>query len=120
MTILSLRAGLMAAGAAVAIAMSAGTAQARDVNWSVGINSPGVSVGVGNGYPVYVAPQPIYYAPPPVYYSPPRPVYYAPPAYYAPGHYYRDGHRNRYDRDDRHHRHGGYRGRGHGHGRDYD
>ncbi len=71
MTIFSLRAGLMAAGAAVAIAMTAGTAQARDVNWSVGIHSPGVSVGVGNGYPVYVAPQPIYYAPPPVYYSPP-------------------------------------------------
>ncbi|KQO31958.1 hypothetical protein ASF19_10385 [Acidovorax sp. Leaf84] len=71
------------AGVALALLGGAGAAQARDVNWSVGIGVPGVVVGASNGYyapaPVYVAP------PPPVYYAPPRPVYYAPPpAYYAP------------------------------------
>jgi hypothetical protein len=101
----------MAASAGVALALLAGTgaAQARDVNWSVGIGVPGVVVGASNGY---YAPAPTYYAPPPpVYYAPPRPVYYAPPpAYYAPPPvvYYGDrgyGH-------PRHHRH-----HGHGHGR---
>lgn len=92
------------AGVAAALLAGAGAAQARDVYWSVGVNSPGVSVGVANGgYPVYVAPAPVYAPPAPVYYAPPppRPVYYAPPApvYYAPppGYYY--GHRHH------HHRH---------------
>lgn len=98
----------VAASAGVALALLAGTgaAQARDVNWSVGIGVPGVVVGASNGYyapppPVYVAPRPIYYAPPPpVYYAPPRPVYYAPPAYYAPPPpvYYGHGHRHHRDR----------------------
>ena len=105
----------MAASAGVALALLAGTgaAQARDVNWSVGIGVPGVVVGASNGYyapaPVDVAP------PPPVYYAPPRPVYYAPPpAYYAPPPvvYYGD----RGYRHHRHHRHHGY-GHGYGHGR---
>jgi len=106
-----------AAGVALALLAGAGTAQARDVYWSVGVNSPGVALGVSNGgypvyvapAPVYVAPQPIYYQPPPpVYYAPPRPVYYAPSTYYAqpPGFYYRDrghrhGHRGRGDWGDR-------------------
>lgn len=112
-----------AAGVALALFVGAAPAQARDVNWSIGVSSPGVVVGVNSGYPiygapppvymaprpVYVAPRPIYYAPSPVYYSPP-PVYYAPP----PAYYYRDrdrGHRHgrddrhgRYDRHDRHDR----------------
>ncbi|MFT4240810.1 MAG: hypothetical protein QM569_00890 [Acidovorax sp.] len=93
------------AGVAVALLAAAGTAQARDVNWSIGVSVPGVVVGAGTGYyapaPVYVAPRPVYYAPPPpVYYAPPRPVYYAPPAYYPPpAVVYYDGGR-------RHHRHG--------------
>lgn len=96
---------------ALALLTGAGAAQARDVNWSIGVNSPGVSVGVSNGYgyPVYVAPPPVYVAPRPIYYAPPPPrVYYAPPpaVYYAPppGHYYREGHRGH-----RHHRHHGDR-----------
>ena len=98
-----------AAGVALALLSGAGTAQARDVYWSVGVNSPGVALGVSNGgYPVYVAPAPVYYAPPPpprpVYYTAPAPVYYAPP----PGHYYREH---------RHHRHHHRGHRGH---RDYD
>ena len=73
---------------ALALLTGAGAAQARDVNWSIGVNSPGVSVGVSNGYgyPVYVAPRrctwrrPIItrHRPPRVYYAPPA-VYYAPP-----------------------------------------
>jgi hypothetical protein len=77
-----------------------GAAQARDVYWSVGIDAyPGVSVGVSNARPVYVAPQPVYVAPAPVYVPPPRvyyqpvyqpvyvqpaPVYYGSPYYYGP------------------------------------
>lgn len=94
----------VAAAAGVALLALGGTssALARDVNWAIGLSSPGVAVGVGNGYPVYAAPAPVYYAPNPVYYAPPPPVYYAPPrpVYYAPpvvvgapvyGGYYRGG-----------------------------
>ena len=63
-------AGLCALGAA-------SVAQARDLNWSIGIDSPGVSVGVSNHRPVVVYPQPVYGAPVygrPVYVHP-HPVY---------------------------------------------
>ena len=107
----SIQAMAAAAGVTLALLTGAGAAQARDVNWSIGVNSPGVSVGVSNGYgyPVYVAPPPVYVAPRPIYYAPPPPrVYYAPPpaVYYAPppGYYYREGHRGH-----RHHRHHGGR-----------
>ena len=118
----SLSAWVAAVGVALVALGGVGIAQARDVNWSVGVSVPGVAVGVGNGYSVYTAPAPVYYAPPPpvyyappppvyyappppVYYAPPRPVYYAPPrpVYYAPAPvyygppaypYYRDGRRN--------------------------
>lgn len=98
----------MASGAVAAAALlGASAASARgDVSWSVGINAPGIALGVAA--PTYYAPPPVYYAPPPVYYRPappvyyrPAPVYYAPPPVYyrpAPGYYYR-GHG---------HRHGGY------------
>lgn len=73
-------AGLCALGAS-------GLAQARDVNWSIGINSPGVTVGVSNHRPVVVYPQPVYGAPvygAPVYGRPvyvhPQPVYPVRPA----------------------------------------
>ncbi|GEM_PF-584134 len=109
-----------AAGLALALGVGAAPAQARDVNWSIGVSSPGVVVGVSSGYPMYVAPPPVYVAPRPVYYPPspvyyaPRPVYYtAPPVYYAPppAYYYRDR-----DRGHRHHRHDRH-DRGHGDGR---
>ena len=67
-----------------------GSAQAQQVAWSVGINSPGVSLGMTNAVPVAVYPRhyyrqevvyPRYYAAPQaVYYSQPAPVYYAEPA----------------------------------------
>ena len=98
-----------AAGVALALLTGAGSAQARDVNWSVGVGVPGVVIGASNGY---YAPAPIYHAPPPpVYYAPPRPVYYnAPPVYYAPPQpvYYGGGYRY------------GHRHHGHGHGRHWD
>lgn len=103
-----------AAGVALALFAAAGSAQARsDVNWSVGLSSPGVVVGVNSGYPVYSAPAPVYYAPRPVY-SAPAPVYYAPPppVYYAPPppvYYYRGG-GGYYGGGHHHHGHGG-RGR---------
>ena len=117
---------LKAAAAVLAVAgLGVGSvAQARDVNWSVGIGVPGVVVGASNGYyghnnyPVYTQPAPIY-APAPVYpssyYVQPAPIYYAPPVYRpAPvyigfgGGYY-GGHRHGH----RHHGHRGHGGHGH-------
>ncbi|WP_309679129.1 hypothetical protein [Polaromonas sp.] len=80
------------AGAAGALALAAlgfaGAAQARDnIAWSVGVGSPGVSVNVGNAFPVY-APAPVYVQPAPVYYEP-APVYYQPaPVYVQPRPHY--------------------------------
>jgi hypothetical protein len=110
----------LAAGA-WALSGIATQAQARgnDVYFSIGVNTPGVAVGVSNAPPVYYTPRPVYHAPRPIYYAPP-PVYYVPPpAYYAPRPIYRSqwGHGPRFD--DRRHGHGhGHRGghRGHRHG----
>ena len=105
------------AAALVALAgLAAGAAQARDnVYWSVGIDAaPGVSVGVGNVRPVYVAPAPVYVAPAPVYVAPqpvyvappvyarPAPVYYAAPVYAAPVYYgkpHKHKHKHKHWRD---------------------
>lgn len=89
------------AGATAALALAAmgfaGSAQARDnVYWSVGVGSPGVSLNVGNGFPVYVVPQPVYIQPQPVYVQP-APVYYQPqPVYYARPYGWRHRHGGRY------------------------
>lgn len=84
------RLGLIAAGAALALA--SGTALA-------GSNvSFGISIGVPA--PVYVAPAPVYVAPPPVYYAPPPRVYYPPvrvyyePVYYGPVVKYKHWHKH--------------------------
>ncbi|MFT4269107.1 MAG: hypothetical protein QM586_18130 [Xenophilus sp.] len=79
-----------AAGAVAAGALFAASSASAAVGWSVGINVPGVAVGVANpGYyyppaPVYYAPPPVYYRPAPVYYAPPPPVYYGPRPVYRP------------------------------------
>ena len=100
-------AGLCALGAA-------SVAQARDLNWSIGIASPGVSVGVSNHQPLVVYPQPYYVQPQPVYQVRPVPGYVQPVVVYPqptvvygppPGwrHKHRHGHkhdRDRWDRDD--------------------
>jgi hypothetical protein len=116
-------AGLCALGAA-------SVAQARDLNWSIGIDSPGVSVGVSNHRPVVVYPQPVYGAPvygrpvyvhpQPVYQVRPMPGYVQPVVVhpyppvvvygqpdYGRKHKHRHGHRHdrdRWDRDDDHRR----------------
>lgn len=106
-----------------ALALSVGTAHARDnsVYWSVGVNSPGVSVGVSNVPTVVVAPPAYVVHPRPVVVQPayPYPYRYVRPVvvveepYYAPypGRRYWDG---RHDRREWGH------GRGHGHRWDHD
>lgn len=103
-----------AAAGLVALATAGSVAQARDnVYWSVGIDAaPGVSIGVGNTRPVYVAPAPVYVAPAPVYVRPapvyyaepvyvrPAPVYYAEPVYVRPG-----KHKGWHKKHHRQHRH---------------
>jgi hypothetical protein len=85
-----------AASVAIAALGMAGTAQADNVFWSVGVSSPGVQVGVGNGRPVLVQQpmyepvyqpvyQPVYRAPRRVVYVQPEPVYVAPPQYVQVG-----------------------------------
>lgn len=132
----------IAALAAGAWALSAGNAQARgdDVYWSIGVNSPGVSVGVSNAPTVVVHPRPVMVHQYPVMVHQPypyvvgRPVVVVPqPVYYQPvrGHgprwderrarqhhkwhkrherQERHAYRDPYDRHDRH----DYRGDGEG------
>jgi len=76
-----------------------GIAQARDVYWSVGVNQPGVSVGVSNlPYGAGYAPPRAVYAPGQWVWVPPRPVAYGKP--WPPG-WYRHGHRHKHHRHDR-------------------
>ena len=117
----------VAAAAVLAVAAlgATGAAQAGGVFWSLGVDSPGLALGLSNAPPVYVAPQPVYVQPQPVYLQPQgyyvqpapvyeqrRPVVVAPyPVYRAgwvrPG-YYGDGWRGREQwrdhrgREDRH------------------
>ncbi len=100
-----------------------GTAQARDnIHWSIGINSPGVSVGVSNapavvygypsyGYPVYYEPRPVVVYPRPVVVHP-RPVVvhsYGYPVYRHPGHSHWKGHGHRKHGHGHHRGHRGWR-----------
>lgn len=102
--------------AATAWALSATPAQARDdIQWSIGVHSPGVSVGVSNaptvvygypqyGYPVY-EPRPVVVYPRPVVVHRPV-VVQSYPVYrteYGP---YWKGHKHGHKWHKRHHRHG--------------
>ncbi|MDO8387336.1 MAG: hypothetical protein Q7T13_13185 [Polaromonas sp.] len=128
----STRALLMAGAAAVlsvaAMGFSSGAHARSDINFSVGVSTPGVVIGVSNAYPVYTSPvygqpvygyqqQPVYVQPQPVYVQPrpvyrPRPIYVQAPVYVAPPPvYYRGGHHFRHHG----HRDRGHRGHGHGH-----
>lgn len=119
--------GVALVAGAWAVSTLGGVAHARDVYFSVGVNSPGVSVGVSNLPPVrYYHPAPVVVAPPVVYASPPPvvvypsrsvrahpPVVYAPPPVHygpPPGHWHRPPHGKGPDRrghgnGHRHHRH---------------
>lgn len=103
------------AGAAAALALAAmgfaGAAQARDnVQWSVGVGTPGAVVNVGNvgsvyPQPVYVAPQPVYVQPRPVYVQP-APVYVQPrPVFVQPGPVYMQPQPIYYGKPHKHHKH---------------
>ncbi len=98
----------------------AGLAQANDIHWSVGVASPGVSIGVSNSRPVVVVPAPVYVQTVPVYRRP-VPVFVQPQVVYVqpqgPGRgWYRErdnkhhgkGHDKHGRRDDRGWEHQGY------------
>lgn len=111
---------LLAAGAAAGLALAAmgfaGNAQARDnVQWSVGVATPGAVVNVGNvgsiypqpvlvqAAPVYVQQRPVFVQPAPVFVQP-RPVFVQPaPVYMQAQPVY-------YERERRHHGHKWQRG----------
>jgi hypothetical protein len=111
--------------AAVLLVGAAGVAtraHADNLYWSVGVGSPGVSVGISNGWPgpvyvqpapVYVHPAPVYLRPVPVFVQPVAPIYYQAVPVYQPGwappgrahgwHKYRgQGHRNGHGGDREH------------------
>jgi hypothetical protein len=122
----SWRARLAGAALAFVALAGAGAAQARDVVWSVGVQSPGIALGIANAPPVYVASGPVYYAPPPPVYYAPRPIYHAAPVVVMPprpGYYGRPYYRNQHRHYDKHRHHGyrdhdrrhGHRGHGNGH-----
>jgi hypothetical protein len=119
------------AAAALGLVLAAvGTAQARDVHWSVGvgITAPGaVTIGASNhGHPVYVQPAPVYVQPQPVYvqpqptvvYTQPQVIYTQPRVVYPAGFYYQQPAPVVVIRGGGHGGHGGhhFRGNGHGHG----
>lgn len=106
------------AGAAAALALAAmgfaGAAQARDnVQWSIGVGTPGAVVNVGNvgsvyPQPVYVAPAPVYVQPRPVYVQP-APVYVQPrPVFVQPGPVYVQPQTIYYGKPHKHHKHGNH------------
>lgn len=67
---------LFAAALACAALLGGGAAHAGGVQWSIGINLPGVVYAPA---PVYMEPAPVVYMPPPRrYYAPPPPVYVVP------------------------------------------
>lgn len=74
---------------ALGLALGTPVAQAGDVYWSLGMQTPGVVIGASNAAPVYVAPAPV------VVYPAPRvvvePVYGT--AWAPPGHYKRKHHK---------------------------
>ncbi|MEZ5643678.1 MAG: hypothetical protein R3E94_01975 [Burkholderiaceae bacterium] len=71
------------AGAAWALSSGITPAQASDVYFSVGVNTPGVSVGVSNAPPVVYQPPVVHY-PPAVVHYPPAVVHYPAPVVVQP------------------------------------
>jgi len=91
------RTGLAMAALAVGLTWACGAAQAADVYWSVGVQSPGMMVGVANWAPpppVYAVPAPVVVYQQPRLLPPPPPVYqlgWAPPGHrHHHHHHWRD------------------------------
>jgi hypothetical protein len=110
---MNLRKPLIAATLALAGTLAAGTAQAGDVHWSIGVNlpvHPHVSVGVSSAPPVVYRPVPVY-GPPVVYAPAPRVVYAPAPVYarrapvYVHDQRWGHGHKHKHHRNDRRDRH---------------
>lgn len=119
----------LVAAAAFFSAGFVGLAHANDVHWSVGVASPGVSIGVSNSRPVIVVPAPVYVQPAPIYRRA-APIFVQPQVVYVqPGSYGRGWHKehkeHKYGRDDdkkrgdNHGRHGQDRGERHGYYQPY-
>lgn len=80
---------LLAAVATAASLLAAGSAQAGDVHWSIGISLPPVATVISSAPAPIYAPAPVYapapiYAPAPVVVAPPPVVYSPPPVVYTP------------------------------------
>jgi len=67
-----------------ALSTAVAPAQARDVYFSIGVNTPGVSVGVSNAPPVVYHPPAFVHYPPPVVHYPPAVVHYPQPVVVHP------------------------------------
>lgn len=78
MVALAMVAGMWAISAAIA------PAHARDVYFSIGVNTPGVSVGVSNAPVVQYHPPAVVHYPPPVVHYPPPVVHYPQPVVVQP------------------------------------
>ena len=83
------------------LGLAAAGAQAGDVYWSLGMQSPGVVIGASNAVPMYVAPAPVVVYPAPRVMAPP--VYgtaWAPPGHYKRKHQQRHWEHGHDDWDD--------------------
>jgi hypothetical protein len=110
---MNLRKPLIAATLALAGTLAAGTAQAGDVQWSIGVNlpvHPHVSVGVFSAPPVVYRPVPVYgpavvYAPAPRVVYAPAPVYARRAPVYVHDQRWGHGRKHKHHRNDRRDRH---------------
>jgi hypothetical protein len=73
----------LAAGA-WALSVAVAPVHARDVYFSIGVNTPGVSVGVSNAPPVVYHPPAVVHYPPPTVHYPPPVVHYPQPVVVQP------------------------------------
>ncbi|MEN9905262.1 MAG: hypothetical protein RLZZ555_1827 [Pseudomonadota bacterium] len=101
-------AGLAAAWVSMALLAPSGVAQATEVHWSLGVQAPGMVVGLGSVAPAVVA-QPIYVQPAPqvIVVPPARAMAWGPPGHRHIHHRGQHGQRWKEHRRDWH-RHGDY------------
>jgi hypothetical protein len=100
------RAGLAAAWMGMALLAPSGVAQATEVHWSLGVQVPGMVVGLGSVAPSLVA-QPIYVQPIPqvIVVQPARAMAWSPPGHRHLHHRNKHGHGGKEQRREWH-RHG--------------